>query len=298
MTVDYVGQLVDSLNFHGEYQPRTIVFYQEQAELVLKILADNFPGYDPSNLDRATLKALVGILRSRYTVSTQKDYLAALKKMCVLQDNHVFEEYRVMFPADTRPNVDWLTYDQATAVLNAWKMPVDDMIVTLELLHGLRRVEVIRLRVQDVYLDEGYIEVRGKGRAGGKLRTVPMHPDFPRAYQRWMAERNEIISGRYEGDIPDNLLIYRKGLHIRPYEEIKGRSIDDHIQQLSDNIGIEFSNHTLRRTFGRELYRSGVDIIVIATIYGHSSTTQTLKYLGLNLDDMAEAMEKFKLKRE
>lgn len=297
MTVDYVGQLVDSLNFQGEYQPRTIVFYQEQGELVLKILVENFPGKDPSNLDRDTLKKLVALMRSKYSVTTQKDYLAALKKMCILQKNHVFDEYRVMFPVDTRPNVDWLTYEQAVAVMNAWKLPVDDMIVTLELLHGLRRVEVIRLRLQDVFLDEGYIEVRGKGRAGGKLRTVPMHPDFKRAYERWMKERNEILSG-YVGEIPDNLLIYRKGSNVRPYEEIKGRSIDDHIQTLSATLGIEFSNHTLRRTFGRELYRSGVDITVIATIYGHSSTTQTLKYLGLNLDDMAEAMEKFKLKRE
>ena len=100
-----------------------------------------------------------------------------------------------------------------------------------------------------------------------------------------------------DDDSAANLLVYLRNGRLHQYEEIKGRAIDDHIKQLSERTGIEFSNHTLRRTFGRELYRSGVDITVIATIFGHSSTTQTLKYLGLELDDMAKAMEIMRLKR-
>lgn len=293
---DYAQRLIDSLESHGEYQPRTIRFYQEQSALVLRALEGIDPSKNPANLDRDTLKRLVLELRSKYTVSTQKDYLIALKRMCENEHNHIFSEYRVMFPTDTRPNVDWLSHDQAQELLDLWKMPVDDMIVTLELLHGLRRIEVIRIRTTDIHLDDGYIEVRGKGRAGGKLRSIPMHPDFARAYGRWMEERDKMCLDVDDASV-DNLLVYARNGKLHQYEEIKGRAIDDHIRQLSERTGIEFSNHTLRRTFGRELYRSGVDITVIATIFGHSSTTQTLKYLGLELDDMAKAMEIMRLKR-
>lgn len=294
---DYAEQLVAFLTERGEYSPRTIRFYREQSGLVLRVLATVDSKADPRNLSVNALKMLVAYMRGNYAVSTQKDYLIALKRMCELNDNNVFAKYRVMFPTDTRPNVDWLTYEQAQEVLQAWKMPLDDMIVTLELLHGLRRVEIIRLRVQDIHMDEGYIEVRGKGRAGGKFRSVPMHPDFERAYGRWMEERTAMLSKAGPGMACDNLLCYLRKGQLRPYEEIKGRAIDDHIQELSDRLGIEFSNHTLRRTFGRELHRSGVSIVVIATIFGHTSTTQTIKYLGLDLDDMADAMNKLRLRR-
>ena len=297
MANEYAEQLVLFLEDRKEYSPRTVRFYREQCGLVLRLLAEIDPDATPKDLDTDTLGKLVDRMRGDYAVSTQKDYLIALKRMCELNDNNVFSKYRVMFPTDTRPNVDWLTYEQAQEILNAWKMPLDDMIVTLELLHGLRRVEIIRLRMSDIHLDMGYIEVRGKGRAGGKLRSVPMHPDFRRCYDRWMAERNE-MTAKADDVSCDNLLCYLRRGKIRPYEEIKGRAIDDHIQELSDRLGIEFSNHTLRRTFGRELYRSGVSIVVIASIFGHSSTTQTLKYLGLTLDDMADAMNKLRLKRE
>lgn len=293
---DFPTQLTDSLIAHGDYSERTIRFYREQAALVLKILDEIDPDATPENLDVDGLKKLVQVMRSRYAVSTQKDYMIALKRMCEINNNFVFQAYRVMFPTDVRPNVDWLTFEQATHLLHMWKMPLDDMIVSLELLHGLRRVECLRLRVQDIHLDEGYLNVRGKGRAGGKLRSVPIHPDFEKTYNRWMAERKELSASSDPDGQPDNLLVYSRGNRLYPYEEIKGRAIDDRIQRLSERAGFEFSNHTLRRTFGRELYRSGVEIVVIAVIYGHSSTSQTLRYLGLNCDDMATAMDKFRLR--
>lgn len=293
---DYGQQLIDAMVAHGDYSPRTLRFYKEQCRLVLRLVEELF-GEDvtPVNLNEDQLKVIVQTARGRYAVSTQKDYLIALKRMCEINRNFVFQQYRVTYPVDTRPNVDWLTFEQAKVLLDMWKMPLDDMIICLELLHGLRRVEVVRLKLKDIHIDDGFMEVTGKGRAGGKLRSVPLHPDFERIYNRWMDERNE-LKEQTHGTQPDNLLVYLRGGNLHQYEEIKGRAIDDRIQQLSDRAGFDFSSHTLRRTFGRELYRSGVDIVVIATIYGHASTTQTIKYLGLDLDDMNDAMNKFKLR--
>lgn len=126
-----------------------------------------------------------------------------------------------------------------------------------------------------------------------------MHPDFRKSYDRWMEERRELLIQCDDiNNQDDHLLVYYRAGKLHQYEEIKGRAIDDRINQLANRAGFEFSNHTLRRTFGRELYRSGVEIVVIAVIYGHTSTTQTLKYLGLNRDDMAAAMDIFRLKSE
>lgn len=293
--MDYSQQLIDVLEDHGGYSPKTIRFYREQSDLILRILREIDPESNPENLTEDILKKIVAYMRSHYAVSTQKDYMIALKRMCEINDNFVFNKYRVTYPSDVRPNVDWLSYEDAKGLLALWKMPMDEMLVTLQLLHGLRRVEVIRLCISDIHLEEGYLDVRGKGRAGGKLRRIPMHPDFRRSYDRWMSERNDLLK-QTAGPQPDNLLVYLRGKRLHKYEEIKGRAIDDRLQELSARLGVRFSSHTLRRTFGRELYRSGVNIVVIATILGHTSTSQTIKYLGLDLDDMADAMDRFKLR--
>lgn len=288
---------LDHLTQSGDYQPKTIKFYKDQTRCILKVMADVIPDATPMNLDAASLRTLVVHLREEYAISTQKCYLVALRGMCEFCGNNVFRQNPIRFQTDSRPNVDWLTYDQAQTIIQAWKTPLEEMIIVLELMHGLRRVEVIRLRLKDIHFERGYIDIRGKGRAGGKLRSVPMHPDFERSYKRWMDERDSLMRDATDGRSDDRLLVYLKGSRLRHYEELKGGAIDNHVAELSNRLGFHFSNHTLRRTFGRELFRSGVSIVVIATIFGHSNTSTTMKYLGLTMDDMTEAMERFRLRR-
>lgn len=294
---DYRQEFLDHLR-SGDYQPKTIKFYSDQTRCILNVMSEVIPDKDPTNIDAESLRVLVHYLRDEYAVSTQKSYLIALKRMCEFYGNKVFILNPVRYQKDVRPNVDWLTYDQAKTLLDVWKQPLEEMIVVLELLHGLRRVEVIRLRLKDIHFDRGYIDIRGKGSSGGKLRSIPMHPDFRKAYDRWMLERDAMIDDAQEGRNDGHLLVYLKGGILKHYEELKGGAIDNHVAELSHRLGFHFSNHTLRRTFGRELFRSGVSIVVIATIFGHSSTSTTMKYLGLTMDDMTEAMEKFRLRRQ
>lgn len=281
----------------GDYAPRTIRFYREQCRLILKILAEVAPTATPETLTEQELRALVFFLRSKYAVSTQKDYLIALKRMCDYSNNPVFSRYRVKFQTDTRPRVDWLTAEDAQHLIDLRKTPLQELIISLELLHGLRRCEVLRLTLDDLHGD--YLTIRGKGRAGGKLRTVPYHRDFKKSLSRWLNERSEITARAASGaEDPRTVLVYCRAGVIRSYEQIKGKAIDKNINELKNRTGLNFCNHTLRRTFGRELYRSGADLTVIATIYGHTSTVQTMKYLGLNLDDMRDAMVKMSLGSE
>mgnify|MGYP002349687980 FL=1 len=96
--------------------------------------------------------------------------------------------------------------------------------------------------------------------------------------------------------VPDNLLIwkrYKQKPQIGAYSE-NGDAIDDQIDLVEKAIGAKFSNHTLRRTGGRYMWKSGkVPIETISEIYGHKSIETTKKYIGVNLDDMDEAMAAF-----
>ena len=88
-------------------------------------------------------------------------------------------------------------------------------------------------------------------------------------------------------------MVYIKGGKLRKF---RPDSITRIVGGISERTGIVFSPHTLRRTFGREMYHSGVRIEIIAKIMGHSSTEMTLKYIGVSLEDQREAMSQFILR--
>ena len=76
------------------------------------------------------------------------------------------------------------------------------------------------------------------------------------------------------------------------YAEHSGALDDKVIVPLRERLGFHFANHTLRRTFGRRLFHAEVPVETISKFLGHESTVETLKYIGVNLDDMDEGMAK------
>lgn len=272
-----------------DYSPKTAMFYRDQCKRVVKFLPDKSL-YD---LTQDDVKTCVARMRAQgLAVSTIKDYSHALLRLLEFIGNPA-SKTKIIHQADVRPHVDWLQPDQAKAVMDCEKNPAQQLAVVLALGMGLRRIEIIRLKMQDVNTDRGYITVTGKGRGGGKLRIVPFHPRFNQALGDWLAVRHKmVVPNRY---VPDNLLIWERRGYCYAYSDHKGTGLDGLLRRVSDSIGIGFSFHTLRRTFGRLMWLSGVSVVTIAKMLGHTSTEQTLSYIGANLDDMAGAMLSFSL---
>ena len=275
----------------GGYSPKTIAHTREHCEIVKRYLGDASL-YEISAEDLKDIhNAMVG---DGLAVSTQKSYIFALRAL-LRQINNPACNARLIFQADVRPRVDWLTPEQARAVLDSPVLsPIQYVAVVLALCMGLRRVELVRLRLRDINLTREYITVTGKGRAGGKLRLVPFHERFKPALDEWLKDRAQ-IAVKARNDPPDNLLIWldHDGT-AKAYNAVKASGIDGLVRRASRAVGLHFSAHTLRRTFGRILWLSGVPVVTIARILGHSSTEQTLSYIGANLDDMAGAMDQIK----
>lgn len=244
----------------------------------------------PTELKSQHINALLERMRAdSLAIATQRNYMLALKMLCQHYDNHTFSKIKILWPSDTRPTVDWLTPEQARTILNADLTPLQDAIISLELCAGLRRVELLRLTVSDIH--ETYIEVHGKGHIGGKLRSVPIQQRVRNALSRWLEERSYIIESVRDPDYVSNkLFVYAHGRKIYGYSEIKCTGIDRHLKMVCQSTGIDFSNHTLRRTFARQLWLSGAPLVTIAKILGHTSTEQTLLYIGANNDDMQSAI--------
>ena len=284
--------LITKMERDGTYSPKTLLHMASDCKIVSRYVSKSLYEIDSEDVRQiAQRMASEGL-----AVSTQKDYVFALKQMLRHIGNPAWST-RIVFQADTRPRVDWLTPEQAQAVLDSENVtPAQHLVIVLALCMGLRKVEISRLKTSDIHLNRQYITVTGKGRAGGKLRLVPFHARFLPALDNYLPQRGVMVC-RAVFDAPDNLIVWfdRSTHTVRPYEAVKGSGMDCLIRRASQSIGVHFSAHTLRRTFGRMLWLSGVPVVTIAKILGHSSTEQTLEYIGANLDDMASAMDKLTL---
>jgi integrase/recombinase XerD len=245
---------------------------------------------NPKNWDETTVLWLkkVGLAHLRPGIDRRE--MAVLNMYAQHHGNAIIKDMELEWPEDKRTHVDWLTPSQAMEVLDAAE-GLERIVIHLELEMGLRRVEVIRQKVKNILM--GVMHVQGKGKQGGKWRTISFHPNTIAELNRYMLIREaEISKARAKNpnvEVPEGLLIYEMSGELHVY---KRSAIDKIVRRVSERVGFKFTNHTLRRTYGRMLWLAGVPIETIAEILGHADTKTTILYLGLNMDDQASAMSK------
>lgn len=282
----------------GCRSPRTIRAYREACNVVIKDLEAAGRDARPWMIRQEDIRYLMDTWQARnLSVATRKHYTTMMNTWMQHYGNDAVVKMRIRWPADMRPNADWITEEQAHALLSLDMTPTQALVVHCELCLGMRRVEVQRLRTDS--FKGSYVEILGKGPMGGKPRSMPYHRDTCRILDRFLDFRRSIVAVARSADPdtvdPPTLLIYLKGLKLKEYAA-KGTGIDEMLKDLGRAIGVEFSNHTLRRTFGRTMYRSKVPVATISKMLGHESPDQTLRYIGVDMDDMTEAMGVFRLR--
>lgn len=277
--------------------PRTLRFYRDELSTIIRTLERGGRHTFPWDITEEDVKWLLDdYIKRNLTVSTRRGYISALRTWTEYYDNDVVRRMKIRWPADMRPNVDWITQAQAKELLAIPKTPAQDFVVHCELCLGMRRVEILRLRPDS--FRGSHVEILGKGSQGGKPRSMPYHRDTDRVVDRYLRYRKALIETvrmqRPSAVVPESLMIWARGSKLHEYG-VKGSGIDEMLKPLGEEIGVRFSNHTLRRTFGRTMYRSGVEVATISKMMGHESIDQTLKYIGVDLDDMNSAMQTFSL---
>lgn len=276
----------------NQYTSRTVKHYRDGCRIVFDILLKEYPDFLPYTIKLNQIQWLISYLKDNdYAVSTSKGYVQCLRKICKYYHNDVFKDFEIRWPHDVRPHVDWLSEDEAHQLLMVQKTPTQELMLHLELCLGLRRVECARIKLKHIH--EGYLDIMGKGPMGGKPRTVPFHPDTQYVLDYYMEYRTKTLESylkrhRRPIEIPRELMITQKCV---AFETDKCTGLDYHMRKLAEKVDFHFSNHTLRRTFGRLMWKANVDIETISKFLGQDDTKVTLAYLGLNFDDMYDAMK-------
>ena len=168
--------------------------------------------------------------------------------------------------------------------LQAAKMPIhakdaiftitrDHLIINLFYHTGMRKSELINLKLADVDKSRGEIKVLGKG---NKERLIPISPDLIIAVENYLAEKSK----HFEKLTDPFLLVSNTGLKLDPktvYNIVK-----KHVQVLPSSD--KKSPHVLRHSFATHLLNNGADINAIKELLGHSSLAATQVYTHNSID--------------
>ena len=208
----------------------------------------------------------------------------------------IFEEYRKTNPMEliespkiSRKLPDTLSTSEINTLINAIDLSSpqgERNRALLETLYGcgLRVSELITLKISDLFFDEGFIKVTGKG---DKQRFVPIGESTIKYINLY---RNEIRTHQDINPIAkDTIFLNRRG------KPLTRAMIFTIVKQLAIKAGIKktISPHTFRHSFATHLLENGANLRAIQEMLGHESITTTEIYTHIDKTHLTSVMNQF-----
>lgn len=157
----------------------------------------------------------------------------------------------------------------------------DLLIVEMLYCLGLRRAELVALKISDVDLYQHQVKVLGKG---DKVRVIPVVQVVEKILKKYISVRGLVMSNM---DKNDNLLVNEKGNKIN--EMFVYRVINRYFSNVTTKE--KKSPHVLRHSFATHLLENGADINSIKELMGHESLGTTQGYAQINLKELKKVYQ-------
>ena len=167
---------------------------------------------------------------------------------------------------------------EAAIDLTKWEGHRNRAIVEVLFSCGLRVSELTGLKLSNLYIEEEFLRVEGKGR---KERLVPLSPKAIKELQLWFDDRRHMDIKPGEEDY---VFLNRRGSHLTR------TMILIIIKRLAEEAGIKktISPHTLRHSFATALLEGGADLRAIQAMLGHESIGTTEIYTHIDTHTLRE----------
>lgn len=148
---------------------------------------------------------------------------------------------------------------------------------------GLRVSELTNLKISDLFFDEGFIKVSGKG---NKERFVPIGKSTQKIINIWLDIRKHIDVNNESKDV---VFLNYKG------NQLTRAMVFTIIKKLVEKIGLNktVSPHTFRHSFATHLLENGADLRAIQMMLGHESITTTEIYTHINKSHLNKVINTF-----
>lgn len=271
----------------------TIDNYSFDLERLCAFLNENAMEVSPIKINETHIQQFVYAVSKEVNARSQARIISGLKSFFSYL---VFEDFRADSPMELieaprlgRKLPDTLAVEEIDALIAAIDLSKPEgerNRAMLELLYGcgLRVSELVTLKISDLFFEEGFIKITGKG---NKQRFVPISELTMKYISLYRKEVR--IHVTIQKGCEDTLFLNRRGRQLTRamiFTIIKNLAVAIHLQKT-------ISPHTLRHSFATHLLENGADLRAIQMMLGHESITTTEIYVHLDRKHLTQIVNQF-----
>ncbi len=289
----YIKSYQSYLKIERGLSKNTIDNYTFDIERLCQYLEQNAISVSPINIKEEQLQEFIYSVSKEVNPRSQARIISGLKSFFSYL---IFEDYRTDSPLELmetprigRKLPDTLSINDIDKLINAVDLEKAEGYRNQALLEtmygcGLRVSELVALKISDLFFDEGFIKITGKG---SKQRFVPVANSTQNFIENYKnGTRNEL---NIQKGFEDTLFLNRRG------KQLTRAMIFTIIKDLANKINLNkiISPHTFRHSFATHLLENGADLRSIQLMLGHESITTTEIYVHLDKKHLTQIVNTF-----
>lgn len=275
----------------------TVHSYRLDVQKLMRYLQTHSITADPIDIKVELIQQFLYELAKNANARTQSRVISGLRSFF---DYLVFENYRKSNPLEQieAPKIGRklpdtlavLEIDKIVAAIDLSKPLGERNRAIIETLYscGLRVSELTHLKISDLFFEEGFLKVTGKG---DKQRFVPIGVNTQKFINLYRQHWRSLIE--IAAEHKDTLFLNQRG------KQLTRAMIFTIVKKLAEKAGIQksISPHTFRHSFATHLLENGADLRAIQMMLGHESITTTEIYMHLDKSHLKKVMTKFHPRR-
>lgn len=291
-----MNAFLDYLSVEKKYSVHTVTAYRndiEEFELFLKEEFSNEKSLSLTTVSQNEIKKWIVALSKQSLafksinrkLSALRAYYSFLKKTNQI-DISPFEKGIALLKVEKKMKLPFSENEVASVLFgfsdkSSFEAIRNKTIIELFYATGMRRSELILLKISDLDFYQKQIKVLGKR---NKERFIPMLPETEDVLKKYLTERDTIISE--END--DVLFVTKNGKKI--YATLVYRIVHSHFRGVTAKQAV--SPHVLRHSFASHLLDGGADLNTVKELLGHSSLAATQVYTSTSLAELKNQYQK------
>jgi len=280
----------DHLEFEKKYSSNTIEAYRNDLNVFERYLSDEFDVTNINNTNYSYIRSWIVDLVNRgisnrsvnRKITSLNSYFKFVLKIDLINENPLTNhkalktQKKIQLPFSENEMLSVLDLDNYEDNFTGVR---DRLIIDLFYTTGIRRIELIQLKISDLNINNKYIKVLGKR---NKERIIPLIDSTINILNKYFSYRDELKSEE------TFLFITNKGKPV--YEKLIYRIINKYFDTISTKV--KKSPHIIRHSFATHLLNNGADLNSVKDLLGHSSLAATQVYTNRSIDEIKKVFAK------
>lgn len=289
----YIKEYQNYLKLERGLSKNTIDNYTFDIEKLVLFLTQKEINISPIHITEEIIQQFIYEMASQVNPRSQSRLISGLKSFF---NYFIFEDYRndtplelIEVPKTGRKLPDTLSTVEIDLLIQAIDLSTAEgerNKAMLETLYscGLRVSELISLKLSDLFFEEGFIKITGKG---NKQRFVPVGKSTIKIVTSYVNQVRVHLS--IQKNFEDTLFLNRRG------RQLTRAMVFTIIKNLAIKINLNktISPHTFRHSFATHLLENGADLRSIQLMLGHESITTTEVYMHLDRKFLSEVLKNY-----